>query len=951
MKTENQNISNDLNNNKENIFPNNSNPNIDSNNQFLSNTSKNENMNTNNSNQESNIGVNNNYTNKNNENSNSNNNNKPINIADKIYEVKTKTNEIISLIPEYQLLVIYYKLNQKILHPENHFYIFQNKFFVKDMTLTGFITKNDLIDILDDTIVFSDKDLETILADEDICYKEDNNLYLYKNFLNKIVNFKEEDIFNYIKNYNLDFNEYLIKLRKIVKENKIDINHLWYNAYIGDSKCNLKNFWLLFKNDDILVKEFNLLEIEYIFSLIKEDNEILELKEFLDVLKRKPDIDKKLYYEKQFGKKLDNKMNMNVESNINNNENKDLLQKENENNLQNSNENIFKNDESYNNADKSENEINKNFFLDNIKNKLEENDKTNFEENIKYIRPKVNTIIIEEDSTFYESKNLTSRSITNFPEKEISYKISNIRNNNKMDELNFAPDSQINNILTQRFEDSNKLVYKVLRQHEKYITLKLYSILYTKFYSMLGNLEIKFHKKDISRSKLLQFSDYLFLLTDYGEIDLSENELKFLLKKLDDSSDSSNLYNFELFLKNIFNFNFIENGDILNIEHQALIYFNLYLNDFQYFINLNKIDIKTIFYRFSNNKDYLLFSDFISFCYFISYILYLKEYKLLFDIISNNKDNITLKDLYECTDTSQFPTEFDFINKGKIRKLQTKNYFDWTKSIMKYGETMKNSHLKIYNCFSGIFALFNEKKIKYGIYNYEDFFDASNLVSYNGDICKSDFKRITSLLLGISGNTPILNDLIKVFENEKNITKFKLGYFLGIYEIFYPNQNELNIMIKSELTNSNINYLDKNNFTEIEMKKIKMICVFLCELIHKRNQKVEKYFYSFDKKNKQVFTFDGLKFILFDNLEIDVSDDKINMFLFYILEENKDDGHYIIKINKLSKTILSFAGIRSEESKMKNRKIKESLRMNITNNNNNYKYEDDFIRKRAKYNK
>ena len=974
MKNENQNqnTNKELNNNQENIFHNNQSLNNGYNNQITTNNPGiNELANKNNNYQGSNTNIdysNNSYYGNTNNNYNNNtniNDNKPINIADKILEVKLKTNEEISIIPEYQLLVIYYKLSQKILYPENHFYIFQNKFFVKDITLTGFITKNDLIDILDDTIVFSDKDLETILSDEDIICKEDNNLYLYKNFLNKIVNFKEEDIFNYIKNYNLDYNEYIIKLRKVIEEYKININDLWNRAYIGEVKCNKKNFWLLFKNDDILVKEFNLLEIDYIYSLFKEDDEILELKEFLEILNRKPDIDKKLYYQNQIEKKLNDKSDNNIENNSKSNENKNLIQEENENKSNNffptNNENNLqkeeekKNNENYNSQLNNESQINKNTILDkiDIKNNIENNDITNynFKSNNLIFKPRVNTIIIEEDSSFYESKNLTNKNKVNFQNNEIAYKISNIRNNNKMDELNYAPDTQIDNILSQRFEDSNKIVYKVLRQHEKYVTLKLYSILYTKFYSMLGNLEIKFHKKDISHSKLLQVSDCLFLLTDYGEIDLNENELKFLLKKLDDSNDNSNLYNFDTFLKYIFNFNFIENGDILKIEHQALIYFNLYMKDFQNFINLNEIDIEIIFNRFSNNKNYLLFSDFISFCHFISYILYFKEYKLLFDIISNNKDNITLKDLYECTETSQFPSEIDFINKGKIKILYTgtQNYLDWTKNIMKYGETMHNYYLKKYSCFSEIFKLINEKKIKYGIFSYVDFFDASNLVNSYGDIYKNDFREIMAILLGINENTPQLNELIKVFENYKDITKFKLGYFLGIYEIFYPNQSDLNIMIKSELTNSYINYLNKNNFTEIEMKKIKMICCFLCELIHKKKQKVGNYFYSFDIKNKQIFTFDGLKFILFDDLEIDVSDDRINMFLFYLLEENRDDGHYIIKIDKLTKTILSFAGIRNEDNKLKNRKIKES-RMNITDDNIPY-YEDDFIKKRVKHQK
>ena len=64
-------------------------------------------------------------------------------IKSKIESVEKEINEDLSLIPEYQLLTVYDKINKILNENERKFSILKKKFLFKDKTLTGYLNLRD----------------------------------------------------------------------------------------------------------------------------------------------------------------------------------------------------------------------------------------------------------------------------------------------------------------------------------------------------------------------------------------------------------------------------------------------------------------------------------------------------------------------------------------------------------------------------------------------------------------------------------------------------------------------------------------------------------------------------------------------------------------------------------------------------------------------------------------
>ena len=69
-------------------------------------------------------------------------------IKSKIKSIEKQINEDLLLIPEYQLLSVYNKLNKIIVKDEKKYIILRNKFMFLDKTLTEYINLKNFYNIL-----------------------------------------------------------------------------------------------------------------------------------------------------------------------------------------------------------------------------------------------------------------------------------------------------------------------------------------------------------------------------------------------------------------------------------------------------------------------------------------------------------------------------------------------------------------------------------------------------------------------------------------------------------------------------------------------------------------------------------------------------------------------------------------------------------------------------------
>ena len=220
------------------------------------------------------------------------NNNEEEEVRSKIISIDKQINDDLCLIPEYKLLTIYSKLSKIIYQDERKYLILRNKFIFIDKTLTGYINLKDFYDILNNNLPLEKEELKLLLCDPALRNKINPNLYQYKPFFDLIRRFKENELLKMKQEYNIEQNPYIIKLKKEIKNKKIDLKKSWENSFKNGALCTKDNFYLLFvemKLDNKLHK----LEIEYIFEIIcKIGENNIKFEYFKDVMNKKsvPDI-------------------------------------------------------------------------------------------------------------------------------------------------------------------------------------------------------------------------------------------------------------------------------------------------------------------------------------------------------------------------------------------------------------------------------------------------------------------------------------------------------------------------------------------------------------------------------------------------------------------------------------------------------------------------------------
>ena len=888
-------------------------------------------------------------------------------VKQKIESVENIINEDLSLIPEYQILLVYNKINKIITQEEKKFSILKNKFLFKDKTLTGYINLKDFYDILNNNLSLERDELKILLCDPILRNKINPNLYQYKPFLNRISDFNENEITKMRREYNVYQNKYITDLRNSIKIKKFDIKNLWDNTYPDGAKCLKNNFYLLF-NGIKSNYSFHFLEIEYIFDLIcKKGEDSIKFEDFKDVmdksrgedlrvlffrrLKEQKEKEKKKEEEKMlinyYPNMMDNNMNNDINFNINNDDGKanfiilkgeQIINNEMPQNIHN-NEN--KSDEQNNNIINNKNEqfILGNNNFDNRTNNLEN---MNDEKPLKQIVEKFEITqsivgkdkIPDNDTKENINTNEKNEKDQNIPQTKVKLKkynktIYDIENNllskstilkdkSYFEELKKSSIQDIDDLIQKRINNSNEKVNNVLNQHEEYIILKLYLSLHYQIALLDSDILTTFQKKDSQNKRYLSFNDFKSILQTDLKLRFNQNELEILLNSLEDIDISNKLYSYEEFIKNVKNFSFNNKDKINQIERFALINYNLYLIDFKRYINNKNIDINNIFNAVSSNKVSLTLNEFISFCNCFQYKLSnFNEYKYIFDIITKDpkKKYLSKSDMIVFAHSDIIPEE-KFIEDGKCQKNLGKNINkNWHKYIPKYSLSNESNNFKSMKHFEKLFSIINKQQIKFGINNFEDLFSSECDVDINGNIYKEEF--INALSIIEIKNQPIINELLFFLEDIYDSNKFQLANFLGIFEVFYPQEEKISKPPYNYNTYPrNPKIVFKNNygfFLPEDIKQIKIICSNIYEIIYYiKTQTINNYFKKFDYYKKGYFTLKQLKYILLYDLEINKYE-LIDLFLSYILDNEKKNDFYVIKIKRLIEVLAEYVGIKVDE--------------------------------------
>ena len=182
--------------------------------------------------------------------------------------------------------------NYKLLRLYECFHMFTEKFeskleqefLLKDPKRDGYLKKIEF-DNTFKSINFMLTDESRLLIFNDLPSK-DNNKYSYVAFLEKIYNFKKETLESQIKHFNHMYNEYLIQLRKHIRDpnKKIEIVEI-IKANILSEELNVNEFFRILYTINFMISEK---ETEYLFNLISENGKTIKLNSFLNILYLNP---------------------------------------------------------------------------------------------------------------------------------------------------------------------------------------------------------------------------------------------------------------------------------------------------------------------------------------------------------------------------------------------------------------------------------------------------------------------------------------------------------------------------------------------------------------------------------------------------------------------------------------------------------------------------------------
>ena len=892
--------------------------------------------------------------------------NKDNEIKSKITLIEKKINDDLTLIPEYKLLTVYSKLSKIINQDDRKYLILRNKFIFIDKTLTGYINLKDFYDVLNNNLPLEPDELKLLLCDPALRNKINPNLYQYKPFFDLVRHFKENDLLKMKQEYNQEQNPYIIKLKNEIKEKKVDLNNLWKNIFKNEIKCTKENFHLFF--EELKPKyNFHKIEIEYIFDIIcviGENN--IKYENFVNIMKKKSVEDIRVIYFKGLKEfKQKEKEKKEEQDNLLINYYPNVLENNNT-QVENSNENTkylvikgediinkTQNKNEINNNSNNNDSKNENFILGNIQTKPI-NDSENLnnlkatpQKEIKSISGTLNiseSLVIKAKPKTNEKESLNKNENDKNETSKIIYKkyypkVFDVQNKNSEQKIYTIHEKKLNestkveqkNIFDKKIKLANNNVYKLLNMHEENLILKLYLSLKNQFNSINENILSKFKKKDINKTKYLSADDFITILKSDLKINFNKNEFILLLNSLQNQDKEKNLYSYEELINNIENISIDKYSEKIEaIKNLSLMNFNDYFVELKKFIVNINIDINAIFNAFSSDKLNLTLNNFIFLLKSLGFYLDNNfEYNYIFNILSKHPEKklLSKKDFifFLC---SEIISEETFLKEGKTDKnFQVNLKKFWYKLIPKYN--IKNCKIINLENFEHIFFQIKKQKIKFGINNLADLFSSIYEINLDGNIKKTEFINVMKILEINDSN--IINDLLISFQNPYDKNLFQLFNFLGLFTSFdQQSQNNIdNPPTNFKINPKNENIIFKNNygfFTGLDLAKVKAFSLSIYEkIVYIKRQSIDEYFIKFDIFQKGYFSLEQFKAILIDDLDLKKLE-LMEIFLSYILDNEKLDNCYIIKLKKLIEVINKFT-----ENKIVDEKLNLQNTFNYTN--------------------
>ena len=188
---------------------------------------------------------------------------------------KNKIRNLLSKESKFRTLMVYKKLKEKFVVSINNLI---SEFEQNDKGKSNYVPYNIFTDILDDNIILSSDEIQLIF--KDIPSNENNN-YNYRDFISKIEHFAQSDIDEFTREFNIEFNSYLINLRKTIKTAHIDIKSKWMGLCSQGSSLDEDKFRYLLKTNNIVQEDA---DINYIFTLISSSQKEIDYYTFEKVV-------------------------------------------------------------------------------------------------------------------------------------------------------------------------------------------------------------------------------------------------------------------------------------------------------------------------------------------------------------------------------------------------------------------------------------------------------------------------------------------------------------------------------------------------------------------------------------------------------------------------------------------------------------------------------------------
>ena len=542
-------------------------------------------------------------------------------------------------------------------------------------------------------------------------------------------------------------------------------------------------------------------------------------------------------------------------------------------------------------------------------------------------------------------------------EKKIvfTHPMNNYCSQEKIKEIETSP-NEVFKIVNKRFDDIKNKLKDILNNHERYT---LFNIYYKLNYNFAINKQygkdpqLFFQEKD--PKLILKISDFDFsdVLNRLG-CQLTTEDVSLILKSLKQKTNT--LYSYDEFLKNVYNIQGIENGQMKEIYNQCRHYFDDYIYSFRHYIQDNKIDYKNAFVRACGGMTILTYELFQKFLNEIGFKIGHDQEKLyLFNVLcdSDLEKKLTQKTLFEMAELSDISEE-DFIKRGVISFEKVKANTEWTKHIKNYTEATKDLNKKNYESFEKTFKGIHQQCKLNEINSLTMYFaESGEEITPDGYIELETFNRLMGNI-GVPYNIQF-DTLITQFKDNKRKPKvmFRLADFLSAYNLFVDegegdnNKEDGGIKFEEEgelkgtnvAQEQNVNYVFRNahrQFTQDDINYLVELCQGIADIIiDELNDSVSNFFKKKDKRGGYLFLKE-LKEIFENELNIDLGENDqesdFSVFFDFVTSDKMVQNSDIVLIKKLIQVITFYSG-KDGPTKVDN----QNNNNNISNSNQNNK--------------